>query len=164
MDEDRRYAKRVNTSLPLTFRRLNQNSSRLEAEFIELDERIKGGLKWAAREQPKLATLLRLLNDKLDTLGRMLAEADAPPPRNTLINTSSSGIRFQWDGPVETNADIEIIIILAAPERPLKLLAQVVGCEPGASAAEGWQVRCRFHGSQTESIQHLTRMMTGKGT
>ena len=145
MSSERRDYFRVDTSLVMGWR-FKEDDPVAEDPLSEISLQINSGINDCAPENPTLAHLVTLLNNKLDAIRDELS----PSPhkrRKRRVNISGSGISFTTTREAQAGSAVEISLILPTTNTPVIVLADVVDCKriPRESQEEQGQFRLRTH-------------------
>lgn len=138
--EKRRYF-RINDTVGLTYRRLDRRSSKdvnstsdIWAVMGAQDENIEQLLREVAAESPKVAALVRALNQKLErVVGQLVMESklvDRLANRAREVNISACGAGFICDEEVPNNTKLQLELQLLPGDIKVHTKARVIACEP----------------------------------
>ncbi len=170
MDHERRRFFRIDESVGVSWQIIDNSEKALlsnRIDFLSLvaeqDQRIEHLLFEIQEENPKVAEIVRLFNQKLE---RVLSQIMVDNSLVTRIasrikeaNLSACGIGFSNDEPIPVGANLRLEITLYPTQKRITTDGRVVGCDQADT--EGYYWRIDFMGmskaDQEELIQHIVR-------
>lgn len=151
-DERRRYF-RIDDRIGLRYRvvppeRLAEEVGRLlggtpdriamAASFATASQQMRHAAEKVRRDQPELGSYLESLNEKVDTLIRLLAisDHDLPDHPTHQVSISGSGLAFHQPTALEEGTALELTLVLFPSLLALRAFGAVAGCQPAATGTE----------------------------
>ncbi len=134
--EDRialKYRVVAESELPLALSRLQgsvPDRAMLPASFATTSNQLKHLGDRIKRGHPDIGQYLEVLNEKMDSLVRIIAatENDAPLSASHDVSLSASGLAFRASSPVNQGENLELRILIFPSQVNLNILATVVYC------------------------------------
>jgi hypothetical protein len=152
-ERNRREAYRINDRIALAVTALSeteyrrardrargdQERGRLLNSIIATGEGMRGALRNIRDVDPAVAAYLQSLEERLDSLARMLAREGSGVSDHPThdVNISGNGIRFVHDEPLTTGSRVELQLQLFPSRDCLRLLGTVVRVNKRSAAARG---------------------------
>lgn len=171
--EKRRYF-RINDIVGLTYRLLDsrvQQKGNPAAEIWDLmseqDEKIEQLLREVSGESPKVAELVRAMNQKLErVVSQLVVESKLVgrlASRAREVNISACGAGFICDESVANGAALQLELQLYPGTTKVQTKGRVVGCE---ALGDGYYWRVDFYditaAVQEELIQHIVQRQSAQ--
>jgi c-di-GMP-binding flagellar brake protein YcgR len=168
-DERRRYF-RINEMIGLSIETLDETEIGARSEdLMELvsqqDEKIEQHLLRLEEEQPQLAELLSLINQKLERVSRALAMekelVERIAHRVQEVSLSACGIAFHHSDPFSEGTHLQMEMTLFPGKQKVVTRGIVVSCELTADDDQLYYCRVDFYGmsarAQEELIQYIVQ-------
>lgn len=170
MTDERRRFFRINETVGIawhvldgTDKPMHTNPVDLFALVSEQDQKIEKLLLELAEEQPKVAELVTIFNQKLErVIGQIMLDSNLVKRMANKMkeaNISACGIAFMNEEPIPVGADLRIELTLFPSQRRLITDGRVVGCDLQERDKYYWRID--FYGmtkvDQEDLIQHIVR-------
>lgn len=166
-DERRRYF-RINDTVGISYQVLSseEQGENVDRPYIpdvldlvsQQDRKIEQLLAEVSRENPKVAELVRLFNQKLErVVSQIVVEShlvDRIAQRVKEANISACGIAFKNDEAISLGAKLKLELTLFPNERKILTNGYVVGCDH-VLETDMWFVRIDFYSMTEQSQEHL---------
>lgn len=141
MSNEKRRFFRINDTVGLTYELLDVHNAPKPESAVDLwalmsdqDDNIERLLNVVADESPKVAELVRSLNQKLERiLGQLLMDnrlVQRLAGHNREVNLSACGVGFVNDRPAPEGARLMLELELLPAGQVVRLQGVVVGCDP----------------------------------
>lgn len=170
MTDERRRFFRINETVGIAWHVLDGSDGPMHANPIDLftlvsgqDQKIEKLLLELADEQPKVAELVSIFNQKLERVISQLMMDSGLVTRiaNKMkeANLSACGIAFMNEEAIALGADLRIELTLFPSQRRIVTDGRVVGCDHIENTRYYWRID--FYGmsrvDQEDLIQHIVR-------
>lgn len=170
MDSERRRFFRINETVGIAWHVLDGADTPLRtspADLLSLvseqDQKIEKLLIELEDENPKVAELVALFNQKLErVIGQIMLDSGLVARIANKVkeaNISACGIAFFNEEPVPVGADLRMELTLYPSQRRIHTDGRVVGCDQTGDQTYYW--RLDFYGmskaDQEDLIQHIVR-------